>query len=208
MRKDTMNDTDTEHFRRMQERYRNGEMPWDHALPPPEIMAIATRLPPGRALDLGCGTARAAIYLAGQGWRVDGVDFVPEAIERARERVRETGLEAQVHLYQGSVTRVDFLAPGYDLALDVGCMHGLDAERQALYAAEVARLLRPGGRYLLFARLREPGDQDGPGIADDTVELLFGASFALTSFEPGFSTFGETRSRSAWYELERPGAAL
>jgi SAM-dependent methyltransferase len=199
-----IDDTDTEHFRRIQERYRNGEMPWNHQLPPPEIMALVERETPGRALDLGCGTARAAIYLAQHGWQVDGVDFVPEAVERARERVHETRVTERVRLFQGSVTRMDFLAPPYDLALDVGCMHGLDAERQALYAAEVARLLRAGGRYLLFARLRDPGnDQDGPGIADDRVAQLFGTTFTLASFEPGFSTFGETRSRSAWYELIR-----
>jgi len=33
---------------------------------------------------LGCGPGRASIYLARRGWQVDGVDFIPDAIELAR----------------------------------------------------------------------------------------------------------------------------
>jgi SAM-dependent methyltransferase len=203
---DPLGDGATEHFRRMQERYRTGQMPWHDALPPPEVMAIAERLAPGRALDLGCGAARAAIYLARRGWQVDGVDFVPEAIELAQGQVAAAELDGVVRLHQAAVTHMPFLAPPYDLAVDVGCMHGLDEPRQAAYAGEVARLLRPGARYLLFARLRGALDGDGPGIDEGAVERLFGASFALVSYEPGFSNFGDARDRSAWYELERkPG---
>ena len=39
------------------------------------MIAAASSLPPGRALDLGCGYGRTAILLAQHGWRVDGVDF-------------------------------------------------------------------------------------------------------------------------------------
>ncbi len=51
-------------FTRFQQRYRDGDLPWDHDLPPPEIIAVAERLPPGRVLDLGCGTARASVFLS------------------------------------------------------------------------------------------------------------------------------------------------
>ena len=44
---------------------------------------IAT-LPPGRALDLGCGAGRAAIWLAARGWRVTAVDFSETALELGR----------------------------------------------------------------------------------------------------------------------------
>lgn len=206
-----MSDGDTEHFRRMQERYRAGDLPWDHELPPPEIIAAAERLTPGRALDLGCGLGRAAIYLARRGWQVDGVDFVPEAIELAAERVAAAGVGERVRLHRASVTDMGFLTGLYDMAVDVGCMHGLDTAQQRAYAAEVARLIRPGGRFLLFVHLREPGDDASPtGVADGRVEALFGGAFAFVAAEPGTTVVGDMERRSAWYELERisgPGAA-
>ena len=87
----------TTRLERMQQRYRNGDIPWDHELPPPEVIAIAERLPAGRLLDLGCGTARASVYLAARGWQADAVDFVPEAIAMAQERIQAAGLEQHVH---------------------------------------------------------------------------------------------------------------
>jgi len=41
-------------------------------------------LPPGRALDLGCGAGRAAVWLASRGWRVTAVDFSEAALELGR----------------------------------------------------------------------------------------------------------------------------
>ncbi len=59
-------------FTRMEQLYRGGgQVPWDRALPPPEVIALAAELPPGRALDLGCGYGRASIYLAQHGCRCD-----------------------------------------------------------------------------------------------------------------------------------------
>ncbi len=45
---------------------------------------VASGLGPGRALDIGCGCGREAVYLAGAGWRVTAVDILPDAIDRAR----------------------------------------------------------------------------------------------------------------------------
>jgi SAM-dependent methyltransferase len=52
-------------------------------------------LPPGRALDVGCGTGRDACYLAGRGWQVTGVDIAPAAIARARRRAAALGVQVR-----------------------------------------------------------------------------------------------------------------
>jgi tellurite methyltransferase len=64
-------------------RYRSQEEPKD---PSPLLIKTATHLPPGRALDLACGTGRNALWLAERGWSVTAVDGAPAAIEILRQR--------------------------------------------------------------------------------------------------------------------------
>ncbi|KAB8142569.1 class I SAM-dependent methyltransferase [Chloroflexia bacterium SDU3-3] len=189
-------------FASFQQRYRAGDMPWDAELPPPEVIAIARELAAGRALDLGCGAGRACMHLARAGWQVDGVDYVPEAVAMAAERVRAAGVAEQVQLHVGSVADMAFLAGPYDLAVDVGCLHGLgDSERRA-YAAEVARLVRPGGTLLLFAHHGAPGE--GPArMPHGVVEPLFAAAFELAAAVSGVTEVRGTRLDSAWYTMRR-----
>mgnify|MGYP003516116257 CR=1 FL=1 len=54
-------------YERFADRYASGELPWDQADPPPEVLAYVPTLPPGRALDLGCGLGRASLFIAGLG---------------------------------------------------------------------------------------------------------------------------------------------
>jgi len=52
--------------------------------PNPFLAEVAANLPAGRALDLGCGTGRDAVYLAALGWHTTGIDVLPDALERGR----------------------------------------------------------------------------------------------------------------------------
>ena len=67
--------------------YRIGFTPWEgHALPA-RLRSLVERpaaLPPGRAVDLGCGTGDASIYLSQHGWDVTAIDFVEAALKKAR----------------------------------------------------------------------------------------------------------------------------
>ncbi len=195
-------------YRQLRERYETGDVPWDAELPPPEVMGIVERLPPGRALDLGCGYGRTAIYLAQHGWQVDAVDFVELALEEAERRAAEAGAEVAFH--HGSVTDLDFLDGPYDLAVDVGCGHALDKEALRAYRDELRRLLRPGAVFLFFARIRDggadPGEEgDGPrGLDEPLFRRHFAQGFDLYRYEPGITEMEDGNSwKSAWFWLRK-----
>ncbi len=186
-------------------RYESGDLPWDDALPPPEVQALARLLPPGRALDLGCGFGRAAIFLARLGWQVTGIDFVPRAIAVARRRAAAAGVE--IAFYEAPVTDLGFLEPPFDLALDVGCLHSLDAPGQAAYAAALRRLLPDMAYYLLFARIHDPDEVEEASFPRPTVaelEALFAEGFTLTRTELGRTAMPDRPAwSSAWFWWRR-----
>jgi cyclopropane fatty-acyl-phospholipid synthase-like methyltransferase len=190
----------------MEARYASGDVPWDNPLPPPELIALVEEMPPGRALDLGCGYGRAAIYLAQHGWQVDGVDFVALAVEEARRRARAAGVEVAFH--HGSVTDLSFLQPPYDLAVDVGCGHNLGSDGWKLYHAELRRLLRPGGLFLLFSHVRRDGEeaegeQPTHGLDQGAFLDLFSNGFHAEQIVHGETVMPNGRWPSAWFWMRR-----
>ncbi|MBK6327652.1 MAG: class I SAM-dependent methyltransferase [Chloroflexi bacterium] len=192
-------------FDRLQSRYEEGRVPWDDEMPPPEVVQIAASLPPGRALDLGCGYGRSSIYLARRNWVVDGVDFIPLAIAGALARAEMAGVAEKANFHLGRVTHLPFLSGPYDFALDVGCMHALDDAGLRQYRDEVYRLLRSGGLYLLFAHLRsDEAEVPGRGVYEATLHSLFGSHFTLEKVVHG-TTQVENRPpfASAWFWFRR-----
>ncbi|MGH7903325.1 MAG: class I SAM-dependent methyltransferase [Candidatus Dormibacteraceae bacterium] len=179
--------------------YRFGRAPWDTGVSPPELTALvegAGALPPGRALDLGCGTGTNCVYLAGHGWQVVGVDLARRAVGLARAKAARAGVPVQV--IQGDVTRLPalHLEPGFALVLDLGCFHALPAGRRDDYARGVAALVGPGASYLLFC-FRRPGGLP-PGVPDAEVRRALEPHFEVAQVQPG-----EGDLDPAWY-LMRP----
>lgn len=64
--------------------------------PSPGLVPILEHLVPQRALDLGCGTGRDAVYLAMQGWQVTAVDRLPDALDRARSLADLHGVQLEL----------------------------------------------------------------------------------------------------------------
>jgi len=182
-------------------RYFRHNAPWDTGIAPPEIVALADRLGAGRALDLGCGTGASSIYLAQHGWQVTGIDFIPAAIQRAQHKAQAAHLSIDFRV--GDVSHLDalHLSGLFDLAVDVGCLHTITPMQQQAYAASLAKLLRPGAIYALYAFA--PCDLNGRrvGLTPDDVARLFAPAFMVTSVVTGTDTGGG--AASAWYELQR-----
>jgi hypothetical protein len=62
----------------------------------PLLVETAEPLPPGAALDLGCGAGGDTIWLAQHGWQVTAVDIASTAVERVRARARDLGVDSRV----------------------------------------------------------------------------------------------------------------
>lgn len=120
-------------------------------------------IPHGRALDLGCGHGRNAVYLAAQGFTVEAVDYSESAIRWARERVAASG--AAVEIVHRSVFDLQLPPGGCDLVYDSGCFHHLPPHRRHQYVRMVADALRPGGVFGLVCFTPEGGSD----CSDDDV---------------------------------------
>ncbi len=112
---------------------------------------VGRQPPHGRALDLGCGSGIHAVELARRGWQVTGVDTVPKALVRARERAREAGVE--VRFLHGDVTALRGAGVGSDfrLVLDFGTVHGLTETQREAVGREVSAVAATDATLLMLA---------------------------------------------------------
>ena len=93
-------------------------------------------------LDVACGTGNAALRAAQAGGRVVGVDLTPELLDEGRRLAGEAGLDIQ--FLEGDAEALPVADARFDVVVSVmGCMF---APRHRVTAAELARVLRPGGR--------------------------------------------------------------
>lgn len=163
--------------------YRFGKPRWDTGKPRPEIEGLVSGRPPGRALDLGCGTGTDAIYLAEAGWEVVGADFAPEAIATARARAIAAGSAATFVTGDVSRLRAAGVSGPFDLVIDIGCYHAIPEGLRDGYAAEVAAVTKPGTDFYLAGISDPPASWrllGARGVSADELRRLFGADFELT----------------------------
>jgi len=103
--------------------------------------------PRGRALDLGAGEGRTAVWLAERGWQVTAVDFSDVGLERGRQRVAALGAPGAVEWVCADLTEYEPAGSPYDLVL-LMFVHLPPADRRRLLR-QAAATLNPGGTVLV-----------------------------------------------------------
>jgi SAM-dependent methyltransferase len=105
------------------------------------MLARVRALPAGRALDVGCGEGRFCRMLAAEGWTPVGIDPTEDLLATARER--DPAADYRV----GRAEALDFPDAAFDLVVSYLTLIDIPDARAAL--AEMARVLKPGGRLLI-----------------------------------------------------------
>lgn len=102
-------------------------------------------------LDVGCGTGTLAIEAkrqVGTPGLVCGIDASPEMIARAERKARRTGMD--VTFTEGAAQAVPFPAAQFDVVVSTLVLHHLPRKGRQQWAAEMRRVVKPGGRVLVI----------------------------------------------------------
>ncbi len=139
-----------------------GTPPWDIGKPQPEIVRLAeTGEIRGSVIDVGCGTGENALFLAGLGHEVWGVDSSTLAIRKAKAKLKERGVKA--NFLKHNALELQTLKHKFDSAIDSGLFHVFEDDERKLFAMSLASVLKPGGVYFMMCfSEKEPADWGGP----------------------------------------------
>ena len=130
-----------------------------------ELLATYTeRLTPGRALELGCGAGRNAVWLAESGWQVTAADFSPAAVESSKQLADQAGVTVELE-----VAAAASYQPKSQFDLITSFYIQLPSPERARMLANAGDVLVPGGT-LLFVSHDESSPPQG-WSQDDRLTL-------------------------------------
>ena len=117
--------------------------------PNPYLLAEIADVPPGRALDAGCGHGSEAIWLATSGWRVTAVDFSATALDYGRSTSDAIGADVaeRIEWVEGDLGSWTPTPGGFDL---VSCLYVHVAGSVVEMVRRLATGVAPGGTLLLL----------------------------------------------------------
>jgi len=146
----------------------------------------ASKVKPGKALDLGCGTGIKSIFLVKNGFSVTGIDISETAINYAKENAKKENIN--IDFFVHDATDLRFLKDKkFDLVLDWANLHGVPSEKVEKYILGITDHLKIGGKLILRCFGRKESEEKyvkRPDFiislyTDKEIEDLFGENFKV-----------------------------
>ena len=157
--------------------------PWDIGRPQPAFKALADAGElRGRILDIGCGTGEHALMAAQRGLEAVGIDSSPAAVEIAKRKARERGLNIRFLVHNA----LDLASVGeqFDTVLDSGLFHVFSDEHRAAYVESLKAVTRPGERYFMLCfSEHQPGDFGPRRVTQQEIRQSFSGGWRIESIE-------------------------
>jgi SAM-dependent methyltransferase len=164
--------------------YGDASPPWDIGRPQPAFVRLAEAgALTGAVLDAGCGTGEHTILAARHGAKALGIDISARAIDRARRKASERGVDARFQVLDA--LSLATLGEDFDTVVDSGLFHVFDDAARARYVTVLHAGLRPGGHLRLMSFSdRQPGDWGPRRVTEAELRAAFGAGWRIDSLEP------------------------
>jgi len=182
--------------------YHDGPAPWDVGGPQPAVVrTVAAGGFVGTVLDAGCGSGENALHIAASGLTVLGVDVAETALQRARAKAGERGIEAE--FLAADALALQRLDRRFTTVLDSGLFHALDGDERREYVTGLAAVTEPGGTvYVLCFSDNGPDTGPHPVSADDLRSAFdSAASWELVAIESDrvLTRFHDDNGAPAWF---------
>jgi SAM-dependent methyltransferase len=147
---------------------------------PTELLASAIReRTPGRALDIGMGQGRNAVFLATQGWTVTGFDLSDAGLAIARESAARAGVT--IDAVRASEREFDYGEARWDLVVFTYEPFPITSDA---YVARLQRAMRPAARIVIESFSEPEGKPNRTATAIDPDRLLAAfRAFRIVRFE-------------------------
>ncbi|MCW2912777.1 MAG: SAM-dependent methyltransferase [Actinomycetia bacterium] len=164
-----------------EERYRSHAAVWS-GRPNPQLVAEASHLTAGAALDVGSGEGADVLWLAARGWQVTAVDFSTIALQRGGAHADALGADVagRIRWVHADLTTWAPTEGHFDL-VSAQFMHLPTAPRQALFA-RLATAVAPGGTLLIVGH--HPSDLQTTMPRPPMPDLFFTAEEVADSLDP------------------------
>ena len=164
------------------ESFYDGKAPWDIGKPQGTFAAVADRVT-GPILDAGCGTGEHALFFAARGHHVTGIDFLEEALRRARAKAAERGLAVQ--FLAKDATALHDWGERFASVIDSGLFHCFSDDDRRRYVRGLAQVVEPGGRlFLACFSDEEPGTAGPRRVSRQELYDAFAAGWDVESIQP------------------------
>jgi SAM-dependent methyltransferase len=164
------------------ERYGSADRIWS-GNPNPHLVAAASPLSAGTALDVGCGEGADVIWLASQGWQATGVDVSAVALDRAARQAALAGAQIAGRISWQQADVLSWTPPARHFDLVSAQFMQLPATPLESLHRRLAEAVRPGGVLLIVGH--HPSDLDTSIGRPHHPGLMFTAEQIAAWLDPG-----------------------